>query len=786
MGRTAWITAVAVSLLVARAARADEADDLRDRLTKDAAARESVMKALERSPARIGAVLGPLLRDRGVGTPSAYAAAWLCDHAPREGGPLLADEILRRAQDDAPWSEEMRALLAPEGTGWAALAGVARKRLLAAADDPSLAAAAAWALRWESTKGNAKDLVDAWASAPEPARAAADRALEFLVAHRFASADAARKWFAEHSSRSFVEWLRELSTDKDRPTSPLYARMLSEASRNLSKAETPAELRRYLVPSETPWVELRQAAARRAAAINAPGEAWLPVLVQVLREETDHAALASLLAVGRALRRSSGETAAELAHVVADRLQGCCTRPELAVGFLRVLGSVGDEKVLADAYDVVERSADASIQEAWLSAAGAVGGNARTIARFYASRQGRTGAGDVRLRTIALEALARGAGRSAADDSIAGSVLRSVLKRGPSAPESGPPRETALGPRLAAVRGLESFPDPETVLCLADAARDPAEHPSLAPVAIGVLGKLAAHGSEAVTALVEFVRRDGPVSVRAEAARDLAKALSDGPDEPRAVAIAAVRDALRPEAGPRALRVGALQAAAAFADPGALGPAFALAVEAARETPRTLTPDLQAALERLVQGVVRADERSDAAVARGVEDLAAAGALDASGAVADAAADAGAGRLRLQAARAGVLDRRARLAGRDAASRRDDLREADRVLRRAEQTATAAERGGEAWGAALLLHDGVLRSLLDDPATDEALRRSALLTALDVAARRGDPAGARRALESVDAARAMPLSPSERDALEKVVSALQAVAAAAAAPLPPR
>src|SRR5205814_10281001 len=166
--------------------------------------------------------------------------------------------------------------------------------------DPSLKSAAAWALRYETTKANAKDLAEAWENGVEQVKATAGESLEFLVAYRFTKgAGAAKKWFAEHDTLTFAEWVRDLSMEKDRPTAPLYARMVAEARSNIERVSTPEELKRYLLPSETPWVEVRQLAARRAARIEAPGEAWLPLLVQVLREEEDGPALPPPLGVGR-------------------------------------------------------------------------------------------------------------------------------------------------------------------------------------------------------------------------------------------------------------------------------------------------------------------------------------------------------------------------------------------------------------------------------------------------------------------------------------------------------
>jgi hypothetical protein len=775
------VTAGGAVLFVAtaREARADEDSDLREEFVKGGPGRwQAVLKDLARSPARTGIVLGPVFRDRSVRSSSAFAAAWLADHAPKGEPPLLIDDILRRIQGDPAYVEELRADLTPDGPGWGAIALGAKRRLTAAGTDPSLKSAAAWALRYETTKANAKELAEAWENGVEQVKATAGESLEFLLAYRFVKGPpAAKKWFAEHDTLTFAEWVRDLSMEKDRPTAPLYARMVSEARSNVERAVSPEDLKRYLLPSETPWVEVRQLAARRAAKIEAPGEAWLPLLVQVLREEKDGPALLSLLDVARRLKVDSKGAASEVARLVVARLDECCPKQELAIGLLRVLGTVGDPQTVAQAYDILERSPDPAVQDVWLSIAGSVGGNEARLVRLYQSRQNDDDEAKVRLRVRALEAMAQGAGRGGDGDVLVGDFLRAILRRtDASEAEARLPRETAPAARAVAIRGLEAFPDSSTVARLRDdVVRSRDEEAPLQLLGVGVLGKLAAELPEAAIALAEIARSDAAIPVRVEALKDLAKALGEAPaEEARERTVEAARAVLAANAGPREVRVAALQVAAALADPGSLPAAFDLAVESAQESASAVDPDLSAGLDRLTQGIARASEAQDAALVEGMERLARAGGLDRAIVVADGVADAGGGRLRLQAGRAGLLARRARTPGREATARAD-LEAAHRILRTIESSAAPAERGQDPWKAALTLHDEILSSILEDPGIEVALRRECLLSTLEVAAYRGDQPSAKRALGVVDTLRALGLAGSEAK-FEQLVVSLQTLA----------
>ena len=774
------VAAAGVALVgTARTARADEDADLREEFVKGGPGRwQAVLKDLSRSPARTGIVLGPVFRDRSVRSCSAFAAAWLADHASKGEPPLLVDDILRRIQGDPAYVEELRADLTPDGAGWASIALGAKRRLTAAGTDPSLRSAAAWALRYETTKANAKELAEAWETGVEQVKATAGESLEFLLAYRFAKGPAAAKrWFAEHDTLTFAEWVRELSMEKDRPTAPLYARMVAEARSNIERATSPEELKRYLLPSETPWVEVRQLAARRAAKIEATGDAWLPLLVQVMREEKDGPALLSLLDVARRLKVDSKGAASELARLVVARLDECCPKSDLAIGLLRVLGTVGDPQTVAQAYDILERSPDPAVQDVWLSIAGAVGGNEARLVRLYQSRQNDDDEAKVRLRVRALEAMAQGAGRGGDGDVLVGDFLRAILRRSDANEvEARLPRETAPSARAVAIRGLEAFPGAPTVARLRDdvvRARD--EDPALQLLGVGVLGKLASAVPEAAVALADVSRSDSPVTVRVEALKDLAKALGEAPpEEARARTVDAARAALAASGGPREVRIAALQVAAALADPGSLPAAFDLAVESAQEAASALDPDLSAGLDRLTQGIARAGESQDSALVDGMDRLARAGGLDRAIAVADGVADAGGGRLRLQAARAGLLARRAKAPGREATARAD-LEAAHRILRTIEASTSPGERGQDPWKAALALHDEVLAAILEDPGIEVGLRRECLLSTLEVAAFRGDAPSAKRALGVVDTLKALGLAGAEAK-FEQLVAALQAIA----------
>jgi hypothetical protein len=167
-------------------------------------------------------------------------------------------------------------------------------------------------------------------------------------------------------------------------------------------------------------------------------------------------------------------------------------------------------------------------------------------------------------------------------------------------------------------------------------------------------------------------------------------------------------------------------------------------------------------------------EAHDPALVDGMDRLARAGGLDRAIAVADGVADAGGGRLRLQAARAGLLARRAREPGREAGARAD-LEAAHRILRTIEASAAPAERTQDPWKAALILHDDILSTILEDPGIDVPLRRECLLSTLEVASLRGDQPSAKRALGVVDTLKALGLEGSEAK-FEQLVTSLQGIA----------
>jgi hypothetical protein len=660
----------------------------------------------------------------------------------------------------------------------------ARRRLVDAAADPALRSAAAWLLRHEPTRENARDLAEAWETAAEQVRPVAAESLEVLLAYRFESATAAKAWFDANSQGSFVGWVTDLSRAKDSPDWPLYARMVQEAKANLERSTAPKDLRRYLSPAETPWPEVRRIAARRAAKIEAPGDEWLAVLTPAFEMEQDRETLLALLEVARRVRPSAPAAGHDLARAVLRQLNDCCAEPELAVRLLAVLGIVGDSKAVSQAYEVLERMSHVEIQETWIQIAAAVGGNELALMRFHGARAGLADETAVRLRAKALEAMALGAARSPPENGArAARYLRAVLRSGLAPDADGDaPRERAPAARLAAVRGLEGFPGEATVARLSEiaAARDDA---TLALAAVRVLGRLSPKQDEAVAALLEVAADGAPVDLRVEALRSLGKAAPDLGATMRATATPAVRELLASTSSPYGVRRAALDAAASFADGEAVSAGFALAASLAA-TAEGPPREVLDSLDRLVQTVAQTDGAHDAAITQGLAVLADAKALDAAIELANLAADAGTGRFALQAARADLYWRRAQVEGRPVEARVDDLLAAQRILRSVvREDSPPEDRRGEAWKRALSTYDGVVQALLAAPTPLEpAALKACWIEGIRVAVLRGDEPAARRAREWLASVSALDLAAAERALVDALGEKLDAILH----PAPPR
>src|SRR5262245_39294621 len=194
---------------------------------------------MEGRPTVIGAVLGSILRDDVRADASrrdaaVRSAAWLAERPDKE--PLLLDDVLRRARDDAEFPRLVRAALAPQSAGWGRLAEGARKRARDAAAAIEARLGAVRFLAEDPSMPSAEALLDVWAGgAGDELRRDARVALDSVLAFRFADLEAARRWFDGHRSMPFLDALRELSASKDTPQYPAYLRLISEAKGNLER-----------------------------------------------------------------------------------------------------------------------------------------------------------------------------------------------------------------------------------------------------------------------------------------------------------------------------------------------------------------------------------------------------------------------------------------------------------------------------------------------------------------------------------------------------------------------
>jgi hypothetical protein len=427
---------------------------------------------------------------------------------------------------------------------------------------------------------------------------------------------------------------------------------------------------------------------------------------------------------------------------------------------------------VAEAYARIRDVSDPGVLEAWLSVAGSVGGNEVALCEFHRARADRTDAASVALRVRALDALARGGTESWSGSAVASAYLRGILRRQEARPnEAGLPFEAAPDARMAAIRGLEAFPSPETVARLREMAHVPPEEAAVARLAVTVLGRMAPTVPEAAEALVDVAQSGEVPEVRIEAVRDLARLAVEAKDDVRRAAIEAVRSALKPTGGSRELRLAAAEAAAALADDGSLPGVLALAAEAAKPGEPTLPEPLGAAVEGLVTALAKSGAANDPAIADGLFRLAVAGAFDPAVELADAAADAAGGRIALQALRASLRHDRARAPGRTPEARRQDVGDAHRILRSlliAQNGAPPeAPRELEAWRGALALLQEVSATIVDDPEAPKDARRAALLSGVEAVVLRRDSGAAPRAAGWLTEARALPdLTEAERAEIE--------------------
>ena len=743
--RRAAMLLAALSLLAGgRRADADDVEVQRAQLREGAPSSWPMrMDAIGRSAELVGAVVGPMLRDREPRhvTVTAFAAAWLCDH-PASGRVLLDEEILRRGALDPTFVAEVRAALAVDGLGWGRLVAAARANLAATTADPSLSAAAAAFLRHESTASNVRELLDIWESAADPTvRSTARESLGHLLGVAFDDPVAARRVLDADRGRSLLDWVRDLSIAKDRPDAPRFQRLLAEASSNLERVRTPEGLRPYLLPSTTPWPELRRLAAARAKVIDPTADGWTALLTASIGEETDAETLDTLLHAFGRIRIDVG-AGATLAERAANRL---AARPPPedgpAVGFLAVLGRLGTAEQRRAAFEtLMARGARTGVLLAWLDAASIEGASAE-IRSLHRSRAGQASPDAELLRVRALGALARGGAETEGDAAANAAFLAEIVERRAASAEA---LAASTDERAAALRALEAFPLPQSAAALVGRAIDPTEEPSLSRLSASVLGRLASKEARedgrplhAASAALVAVARSGTVPARISAIEDLARIFSEGVDHPADVT-EACRQALD-AAGPLDLRGAAARAAAALSDASALPSVLALASDEARaaETAVGRRSGLAAA-DRLVRWIAARDDTRDGELALLLRTLLDAGPDDADAAVtlAAAASDAGGGRAALQAMRTRVLLRRSRAVGRSLEQRLLDVDEAHRVLDATMRAVPEAElRTGR--------HDALIG--LDREIRAEALRHHTARLRL---ARDPSPGGARVAVTS--------------------------------------
>lgn len=715
-----------------RGAFGDDVDALRQALVSGTKATwPESMDTIGKSASAVGAVVGPMLRERDAKrTPAtAYAAAWLCEH-PIGGRVLLDEEIVRRGALDPAFVDALKANLAPDGAGWSRLVSVARGLLQAPiVSDAALTLSAATFLRHEATASNARDLLDVWDRADERSelRIAARASFESVLGGSFDDPDTARRFLDARRGRPLFEWVRDVSLAKDRSDAPRFRRLLKEAAANLERVTTPEGLTPYLDPKTTPWPEVRRLAAERSTTIDPQADGWTHLLESAVFNETDPETLDTLM---RAATRESVEDRkpyARLAEQAADRLRRSpAPADELSIGFLTILRRVGTPAQLRAAFTtLIERRASIPVLDAWLDAASEFHELSAEIRELHRSRRASTDPVARALSLHALSALAKGGPEIDGDAAANAAYLSELLppwSEGPDVPAALWAEE-----RSAAARALEVFPVPASVVALGARAADPAEEPQFARLAASVLGRLAwkeAHGESeasfgALEALIALAANPHARASRASAFDDLARLGIDGvelrDDEIRVREV--VRGALASDAPLEVRRAGA-RAAAAFGDARSLPGVYrAVADELAIGTdapsgpaPWTGKDSAYAAAETLVRALAAHDDTNDLDLAKNGRDLFGTGPAGAKAALdlAVAASDAGGARLSLQTARAALLLRRAQLHGQPADDRIGDLEEAHRVLSSALRSTTEADRASESGLRALALDHAIV------------------------------------------------------------------------------
>ncbi len=693
---------------------ADDVEALRAGLIEGSAATwPGRMETIGKSAENVGAVVGPLLRDRESKhlAAAAYAAAWLADH-PVAGRVLLDEEIVERGGKDPAFVRELRRALSADGAGWARLVAVARELVLAPltgavtgpVSDHVLATHAASFLRHESTASNVRELLDVWDHAGDsPLGATARESLEAVLGASFDDPGSARRFLDGDRGRTLLDWVRELSMSKDRPDAPRFKRLLAEAAANLERVTTPDDLRPYLLSKRTPWPEVRRLAAARAKAIDPAAPGWTALFAESLAEETDVETLDALLRSFEGITSFDKTSAARLALDATRRL-GATPPPSdgLSIGLLAVLGRLGTSDLLRGVVTMLmDRRASAPVLVAWLDGSASVRGLSAEIRALHRSRRDMTDADSSELRIRALGALARGGAETEGEAAANGSYLASILLgRTDGAPRTdGPEPDPArvAEERAAAARGLEAFPVKASIDALASRAHDAGEDVALVRLCASVLGRLAAKEAHvpgrrgpsiALDALIGVAGEAGVPAARISAIEDLARLATDEFEQSEA-ATRVMRLALDPR-GPLDLRRAAARACAAAVDPLSLPGLFALVAEGV--TPAVVAPPspdaapqadwaLDAA-EQLVRALARRDDASDDALGAALRDLLDTNERGANAAyeLAKAAADSGGGRPALQETRARLLLRRARSLPRTSDERIARLEEGHRLL----------------------------------------------------------------------------------------------------------
>ena len=652
------------------------------------------------------------------------------------------------------------------------LVAVARRTAIDANASDELRRGGAAFLAADPSVDSVAALAELWAAGTGELARDAQAGVELAVAYRFADPAAARAWAAEHAKTPFLDAVRTLSWLKDSPEYPVYARMVRESKARIAVLSTFKDLSTYLDPRETPWPEVRRIAAERGPQVTAEPSDWLGLLADVLRVEDDPETLRLLLlvAAGLEVKEAASMRSVPLADAILLRLSECCSMPRAQQGLLDLLARVGDTASVGKAQAWADRpGADPQVLEAWLRAAAAVGGLDDRICAIHQARAAGEKPEQVEVRVRALEAL--GARRTEGADAwkleaVARQYLYGIL-RAEDAITNGMKLETVPAARAAAIRALEAFPDLGTYARLRQLAESPPEPPELARLAGSVLGKLAVRDAAAGRELLDLAAAGRHLETRRDAISNLARVATEADDRPdatppkpqtdRAVAealrkrvVAFLQDLLGDSAAEPTLRTAAAEAAAQLSEASLL-PALGGLVVDLLDRDEELRDAAQAPFERLATTLVRGDASHDDAVNAALARVASAGGGSVAIPIADAVAEAGGARLKLQTLRAALRLQRARGAtGPGAtpeaeaarlAAQRADLVDAHKILR---STLKAGGAAGDLDRAQLMpvkaTHRDVVKLLLALPGLEEPLRRSALFSGLAATAMLGDAA----------------------------------------------